>query len=85
MQLQHGDNLGNGFCTSTRAKPIPEIVPMLKLDKLYIGIHLLSSLGNLHLVSIYVYYIRPNITFLSETQNRNSGKTGEKIVLLHGI
>ena len=54
-------------------------------DKLYRGIHLLSSLGNLHMVSKYVYYIRPNITFLSKTQNRNSGKTGEKIVLLHGI
>ena len=34
MQLRHGDNLGNGFCTSTCAKPILEIVPMAILDGL---------------------------------------------------
>ena len=47
MQLRHGDNLGKGFCTSTRAyitalvpfvctcacaKSFPKIVPMVKLD-----------------------------------------------------
>ena len=60
MQLCHGNNLGKGFCTSTRAfgtcaEPIPEIVPMAKLDiwKSFLMISNLSIYGNVFETSVF--------------------------------